>query len=274
MNSEKEFLSNYRLEDYERPSVTTDVAAFMIRQEEKSSYRKIAENKLLLLMIRRGGHPFKGMWALPGGFLQKDETVEQCALREITEETGVTPASIMPVGVYSAPNRDPRGWIISNAYVSIISEESVRQIGSDDADDAQWFAVSFTSDDDGRYHLTLTYGETELHAVLEIESQHFGRTAFRIIENGGIAFDHAAIIASALSALRSEAKNYDIIFDFLPETFTLTALQKVQETIMNVSILPANFRRMVSGYVEETDEFVRGEGHRPAKLYRRKQSAQ
>jgi hypothetical protein len=74
--------------------------------------------------------------------------------------------------------------------------------------------------------------------------------------------------------LREDAKNFDTIFDFLPETFTLTAVQKVQETIMNVSILPANFRRMVSGYVEETDTFVRGEGHRPAKLYRRKQSAQ
>ena len=74
----------------------------------------------------------------------------------------------------------------------------------------------------------------------------------------------------ALTVLRNEAKNYDTIFDFLPEKFTLTALQKVQETIMNVSVLPANFRRMVSGYVEETDEYVRGEGHRPAKLYTRK----
>ncbi len=272
MNSEKEFLSNYRLEDYERPSVTADVAAFMIRQGESASYRTIGENKLLLLMIRRGGHPFKGMWALPGGFLQKGETVEECALRELCEETTVKPASIMPVGVYSEPERDPRGWIISNAYVSILSEESVRQTACDDADDAQWFEVSFTCGEDGTYHLTLVYGENELHAVLEAVSQHFGQTRFRILESGGIAFDHAAIIASALSALRSQAKNYDIIFDFLPETFTLTALQKVQETIMNVSVLPANFRRMVSGYVEETEEVVRGEGHRPAKLYKRKQN--
>ena len=97
-----------------------------------------------------------------------------------------------------------------------------------------------------------------------------GRTFFRIIDSGDLAFDHAAMIGMALAALRSEAKNYDMIFDFLPEKFTLTAFQKVQETIMNVSILPANFRRMVSCYVEETDEYVRGEGHRPAKLYKRK----
>ena len=270
MESEKEFLQSYQLSDYDRPSVTADVAAFMIRTEDKTSYRKNPEHKLLLLLIKRGGHPFKGMWALPGGFLQRGETVEECALREIHEETMVKPVSILPVGVFSQPERDPRGWIISNAYASIISEESVRQAGCDDADDAQWFAVSFTCDADDIYHLTLSYADVLLEAKLQAEKTSFGRTSFRILESGGLAFDHAAIIAAALSALRVEAKNYDTVFDFLPEKFTLSALQRVQETIMNVSVLPANFRRMVSAYVEETDEYVRGEGHRPARLYTRK----
>ena len=109
MDSEKEFLAGYSLADYDRPSVTADVAAFMIRTEDKTSYRKNPENKLLLLLIRRGGHPYKGMWALPGGFLQRGETVEECALREIEEETTVKPVSILPVGVFSQPERDPRG---------------------------------------------------------------------------------------------------------------------------------------------------------------------
>ncbi len=270
MENEQEFLAGYRLEDYERPSVTADIAAFKISTEESESYRKNPENKLQLLLIRRGGHPFKDMWALPGGFLQKGETIEQCALREVFEETNVQPVSIMPIGVFSEPGRDPRGWIISGAYVSVIGEESVKQIGSDDAADAQWFTVSFDCDEDGRYHLVLTYDEITLHAKLAAEKSSFGHTTFRILERGGLAFDHAAIIAAALTALRSAAKNYDTVFDFLPETFTLSALQKVQETITNVSMLPANFRRMVSGYVEETDEFTRGDGHRPAKLYRRK----
>ena len=271
MDTEKDFLASYRLSDYERPSVTADVAAFRIGTEESQSYRKDPENKLQLLLIRRGGHPYKGMWALPGGFLQKGETIEQCALREICEETNVQPVSIMPVGVFSEPERDPRGWIISSAYVSVISEESVRQIGQDDADDAQWFSVRYDRDGQGLYCLTLTCGETVLSAKLAEDSSGFGRTRFRILESSLLAFDHAAIIATALSALRSEAKNYDAIFDFLPEKFTLSALQKVQETILNVSVLPANFRRMVSGYVEETDEYLRGNGHRPARLYRRKE---
>lgn len=272
MDNEKDFLADYNIKDYERPSVTADVAAFMISSDEKVSYRKNPENKLMLLLIKRGGYPFKDMWALPGGFLQKGETIEECAFREIHEETNVMPTALMPVGVFSKSGRDPRGWIISNAYVSVISEESVKQVGMDDASDAQWFGISFDRSDDGRYCLSLTFEDVELRAVLAEEKTRFGRTEFRIIESGGLAFDHAAIIAMALTVLRNEAKNYETIFDFLPEKFTLTALQKVQETIMNVSILPANFRRMVSGYVEETDEYVRGEGHRPAKLYRQRRT--
>ena len=270
MQTEKEFLKSYSLEKYDRPSVTADVAAFMISSQSRQSYRRDPENKLMLLLIKRGGHPFKDMWALPGGFLQRNETIEQCALREIREETNVEPVSLMPVGVFSKPGRDPRGWIISHAYVSVISEEAVRQVGMDDASDAQWFSVSFEQSEDGLYRLALSYEGTELDAVLSEEKSGFGRTAFRIIDSGSLAFDHAAIIAQALTALRAAARDYDTVFDFLPEKFTLSAFQRVQETIMNVSVLPANFRRMVSGYVEETDEFQSGEGHRPARLYKRK----
>ena len=270
MQSEKEFLAQYDLSDYERPSVTADIVAFMIRSEESDNYKRNSEKKLSVLLVKRGGHPFRGCWALPGGFLQPSETVEECALREITEETNVTPVSLMPVGVFSDPGRDPRGWIISNAFASVISEESVRQTGGDDASDAQWFDVRFGRGDDGYHHLDLLYDGIGMNAVLMEEETRFGKTSFRIVDSGGLAFDHARIIATAITALREGAKDFETIFDFLPGKFTLTALQKVQETIMNISILPANFRRKISDYVVETDEYTQGAGHRPAKLYRRK----
>ena len=272
MQTEKEFLAGYRIGDYERPSVTADIAAFMIRSEESGNYRQDSGNKLCLLLIRRGAHPFKDHWALPGGFLQPGETIEECALREVQEETGVQPASLMPVGVFSEPGRDPRGWIISHAFASVISEESVKQAGGDDAADAQWFDVSFDRMADGDYLLALSREGAELRAALSEEETRFGKTSFRINDSGGLAFDHARIIATALTALRGDAKNFDAIFDFLPEKFTLKALQRVQETIMNITVLPANFRRKIADFVVETDEYTQGAGHRPAKLYRKKQS--
>ena len=90
------------------------------------------------------------------------------------------------------------------------------------------------------------------------------------LNSGELAFENARIIAQALSVLRNSARDFDVIFDFLPEKFTLTELQNVHETVMNISVLPANFRRKVADLVEETDEFTEGARHRPAKLFRRK----
>ncbi|MCR5203880.1 MAG: NUDIX hydrolase [Lachnospiraceae bacterium] len=275
MQSEKQYLSQYNINDFERPSVTTDIAAFMIRSEETDNYKRDSENRLSILLVKRGVHPYKDCWALPGGFLKPDETVEECALREITEETNVTPVALLPIGVFSEPGRDPRGWIISNAFFSVITEESVKQVGGDDAADAQWFDVFFEQENNGDYHLSLSLrGSTgsesvKLDSILKKERTKFGKNTFMIKDSGGLAFDHAGIIAAAVSLLRNYAQDFNTIFDFLPEKFTLNEVQKVQETILNTTILPANFRRKINDYVIETDEYTQGAGHRPARLYRR-----
>ena len=149
MQDEKAFLSGYSLEDYPRPSVTADIVAFRIRESDSGNYRRNSQTALSVLLIKRGGHPYKGCWALPGGFLSPGETIEQCAFREVEEETAVKPASLMPVGVFSEPGRDPRGWIISNAFACIISDPAVRAQSGDDAADAKWFDVDFAQDENG-----------------------------------------------------------------------------------------------------------------------------
>lgn len=268
-NSEKAFLDEYRMSDYERPSVTADIALFKLRAIKPDNFRKEPVKKLSLLLIKRAGHPYRGCWALPGGFLKPDETIEQCALREVIEETGVKPASLMSIGMFSAPHRDPRGWIISNAFVSVLGESEDSQKAGDDAGDAQWFEVRLDNNG-GETALELTYGDVRLHALVREVKSRFGMTSYEIVQQSDIAFDHAEIIVRALSVLRNGAKDFEMIFDFLPEKFTLAELQNVQETVMNISVLTANFRRKVAALVEETDEYTEGAGHRPAKLYRRR----
>ncbi len=264
---EQEFLKNYHLEDYPRPSVTADIAVFSLHQEEQWGYRREPEKKLCILLIQRGNQPFKDCWALPGGFLQPGETVEVCAGRELQEETGAEVKLLRHIGIFSQPERDPRGWIVSNAFLSVLNQEALSQMeiqGADDAACAKWFDITFTQN-----LLTLRSGDTILTAkVKEIRNQ-FDMPEFAILESGGLAFDHVKIIAAALTYLRQESREFRLIFDFLPEVFTLTELQKVQEAVTGETVLSANFRRKVSARVTATEEFTEGAGHRPAQLYRK-----
>lgn len=268
--TEAEFLKTYDITKYDRPSVTSDIVVFGFQNEEEQSYRQDQKKTLSLLLIKRGGYPFKDKWALPGGFVQKGEKIEQCAFRELKEETGIVPTNLMDIGTYSAYKRDPRGWVISNAFVSLVDEDSVKAVASDDAKEALWFNVEYSKKKNGEYLLELTSGKIKIKTILVFVKEKFGRTEFHIKENSDLAFDHAQIIAEAVFILRKQVEDFEVLFDFLPERFTLTGLQKIQETILGINLLAANFRRKVMPFVEETDEYTSGAGHRPAKLFKRK----
>lgn len=271
MNSEKDFLKNYSIENYNRPSVTTDIVAFTMRSKDTESFRKDPVSKLSVLLIERGEHPFKGMWALPGGFVRMDETVEETALREIVEETNVKPTTLIYTGVFSGIDRDPRGRIISNAFTCILNQEP-KAIAGTDAKSARWFDVSLQELQKGKFVLELTSEETKFSVRISEKKSSLGINQFQVESNDVLAFDHTQIILTALKTLKSRATNFELIFDFLPSEFTLASLQKVQETITGVSTVPANFRRKVCEYVEETGNFTQGAGHRPAMLYKKKES--
>ena len=268
--NEQQFLQSYKQDRYDRPSVTADIAAFSLRTVKSDAYRASPELKLCVLLIRRGGHPFKDHWALPGGFLQRGETIDECAFRELKEETNLRPVSMLWVDTFSQPDRDPRGWIISHTYASVIAEEDAKIIGGTDAADARWFEIVFRKESANRWHLELRNGDTALSALLQSVPSAVAKTRFTVLENNGLAFDHASMLAGAMDTLRREGEKMETVFAFLPEKFTLFALQKVQETLLGISLLTANFRRKIADYVEETDEYTEGAGHRPARLFRKK----
>ena len=272
--NERVFLSAYSIEKYDRPSVATDVVAITLRRgEESENYRKDQSQHLSLLLIKRGEHPFMNQWALPGGFLRKNETVEHCAQRELYEEAGLNTMALFPLGCFSSPHRDPRGWILSNAFLSIVGRDDSQLMFSDDAMDARWFDLSYKLDGD-QLQIYLKSDDVQFTETFQVYSS-FGVYRFQIVpgvEASHLAFDHATIIATAIFQLRSELGRTELAFAFLPAQFTLSELQNLHEKILNSREIPANFRRKMLPFVEKTDETTSETGHRPASLFRKKRN--
>lgn len=282
--TEQEFLERYRADDYERPSVAADMVIFTVTDAEADSYRKLPEKELRILLIRRGGHPFLGKWALPGGFVRPNETTEQAAARELREETGVDDVYLEQLYTFSDIGRDPRTWVMSCSYMALINSGQVQLKAGDDAAEAAWFKLTYrllreTKEllEDGyvktlEYELKLSSEDEELTAVVArtvtAKSNSTG-TVYAIVSNDGLAFDHAKIIACAIERLRGKVNYTDIALHLMPQLFTLTELQRVYEVILDKELLKAAFRRKVADLVAETDHYTENAGHRPSRLYRR-----
>lgn len=279
---EEEFLENYRIEEFERPSVATDIVVFTVRSKKEDNYRKLPVKNLSILLIRRGEFPYKDNWALPGGFLKKEETLEMAAYRELREETNVDNIHLEQLHVFSEPKRDPRGWIISCSFIALTENDNIELKSQNDAKEAFWFDVKYEqtceqiNDTAYGYQINRNYKllldneieniSCELEMLINV-SAYRKEISFRVIKSDKLAFDHAGIIARAIIQLREKIENSNIAFVFVPERFTLTELQKIHEVILDRELLKANFRRKISDFVIETDEIVSKAGHRPSKLY-------
>lgn len=156
--TEEQAIARYRERNYPKPAMTADIVVLAKR-----------EDSIRVLLIRRKGHPFIGKLALPGGFANENEPIEETAARELAEETGVEGLSLELVGVYSAPGRDPRGWVVSAAFVSVVDAQLLKLKAGDDAAEADWFCFD---------------GET-----LSRDGERYATDE--------LAFDHAAILRDA-----------------------------------------------------------------------------
>jgi len=202
-------------------SVTVDVVVFTI-----------LDRRLNLLLIKRLAKPFRGRYALPGGFILEDESTDDAAIRELREETGVRDVYLEQLYTFGAPKRDPRGRVITVAYCALIPPEQELK-SSTDASDAAWFAVD---------------------------------------DLPSLAFDHAEIVECARTRLRNKLAYTNVGFELLPARFTLTELQSVHEAILGWPLDKRNFRRQIlhSETLQPLQSW-RQTGRKPARLYRFKQ---
>ena len=228
MGSDIRASDGYDPHRYPPLAVTVDVVTFTI-----------VDDRLQVLLVRRGQDPYRGSWALPGGFVLIHEDLDDAALRELQEETGVVaaPGHLEQLGAYGAPGRDPRMRVVTVAYWAILANLP-RLRGGGDAADADLFPVVMVEAD-----------------------------ALRL------AFDHRAIIADAVERVRSKLEYTTLAAQFCPPEFTISRLRRVYEAVWNARIEPANFHRKVTrtpGYLRTTGDRTdpRPEGGRPAALYR------
>lgn len=202
-----------------------DVAAFSLREDEGWS----------VLLIRRGQPPYKGRWALPGGFVDEGEDAEKAARRELHEETGlrVRRQPFEHLAAYAAPRRDPRHRTVSMSYWTVVPRDAVAAAG-DDAADVRWWPVA--------------------EALAERR----------------LAFDHATILTDATEALGRAMETTTVATAFLGEEFTVAELRAVYEAVWGRTLDPGNFQRKVlhtPGFVEDTGWQTSGTRGRPATLF-------
>lgn len=205
---------------YPRAALTVDCVVFGLDDSE-----------LKVLLIQRALDPFKGRWALPGGFVRVEETVDQAARRELEEETGLKEVFLEQLYTFGAVNRDPRERVVSVAYYALVKLAAHETQAATDAAEARWYPVS---------------------------------------QVPKLAFDHADILATALARLKGKLRYEPIGFELLPPKFTLSQLQHLYEAVLATALDKRNFRKKVLGFgllvpLEETQMTGR---HRPAQLFR------
>lgn len=188
------------------------------------------EEDLKVLLIQRGLEPFIGKWALPGGFVKLKESLEDAALRELQEETGLEKVFLEQLYTFGDVDRDPRGRILTVAYYALVNLESHHLRSTTDAARAAWFSL------------------TDMPAL---------------------AFDHEKIFETALNRLKAKVQYEPIGFELLPKKFTLSRLQHLYEIILETELDKRNFRKKIlgMGLLKDLDEVQEDVAHRAARLY-------
>ena len=265
--SEEEFLRNYDPNEYERLSVTTDILVLSVSSNDNANYRKTDDKKMSVLLVKRDNYPFKDMWCLPGGFVGYNEDLDEAPKRILKSETNLDNLYLEQLYTFGDIKRDPRMRVISTSYMSLIDKNRLMEHINKNA---SWFDIVLYEEKDNVVTIILDNGKETISFSIkkELREKTTDRYSFNIIKNTNIAFDHPLVILAGLERLKNKLEYTDIVFNMMPEYFTLGELQKVYEVILGKKLLDPAFRRIIKNKVIKTDKIKTGEGHRPSYLFK------
>ena len=269
--TEEEFLEKYDPSIYPSFAVATDIIVFGISSVDDSNYKKLDKKKMSVLLVKRDNYPYKDMWCLPGGFVKIDEELDDAPKRILKNETGLDNIYLEQLYTFGGVKRDPRMRVVSSSYLALIDKDMLNYKLNENT---SWFDITKIEEKDNVVDLYLSNGEDDISFSIEKELRELttDRYSFHIKENKSLAFDNPLIIISGLERLKNKIEYTDVVFNMMPEYFTLGELQKVYELILGKKLLDPAFRRIIADKVEQTEKFKTGEGHRPSRLFRYKKA--
>ncbi len=268
--SEEEFLKDYDSSVFEKLSMTTDILIFSVSSETQANYRKLNKKYFSVLLVKRENYPFKDKWCLPGGFVGIKEDIEDSAKRILADETNIHDIYLEQLYTFGEPTRDPRMRIVSTSYMALIDKN---KLNDKIAKNASWFNV-LVLEDKKEINITLDNGTEQIKCKIgkTLKEKTTDKYKYVILENEKLAFDHPMVIAYGISRLKNKLEYTDIVFNMMPEYFTLGELQQVYEVILGKKLLDPAFRRIIASKVEKTSKMQTGGGHRPSALFKYKKS--
>jgi len=204
--------------EYPKPAVTVDIVIFTIQN-----------NELKVLLVKRKNEPFKGMWAIPGGFVKMGESLDDAAKRELREETGVGDVYLEQLYTFGEPKRDPRDRVITVAYVALANSSNIKLHAETDVSEAKWFQIN---------------------------------------QLPKLAFDHESILNYALKRLRWKFEYTTVAFSMMPKEFTISQVQKIYEIVFNKKFDKRNFaKKIISLNILKEEGINREVSYRPPQMY-------
>lgn len=242
---------------------TTDSLIFGIDSKDNNDVRSLPKKTFSLLLVKRNTEPFINQWCLPGGYVFNNETSQESSIRILKKETGLTDVYMEQLRVYDSVDRDPRGRTVSVSYMSLIDRTLIK---NELQEDASWFDIEI-KEEENNINVILTNGDVVLEYkvkrdVIDLKSKQY---QYKISTNE-LGFDHAKIIIEGIMELRDKVHNTDIVFNLMPEYFTIGALKQVYELLLGHKLINSAFRRVIADRLVVTDKMIKTGGHRPSQL--------